>query len=96
MGTYNRAEDLQVSWAESGTGTVELILISAQGDSSFMVETANDGSYLIASSNLTGLTPGVYSMILNYYNRKNISAAGYDSRGIIAGRVMCTAIFNLE
>ncbi|MEW5924643.1 MAG: hypothetical protein AB1746_11710, partial [Candidatus Zixiibacteriota bacterium] len=96
MDTHNRAENLQVYWAEYGTGTVELILVSAEGDSSFMVETTNDGSYLIESSNLTGLSTGVYSLILNYYNRKNISAVGYDSRGFIAARVMSTTIFNLE
>lgn len=96
MSTHSRSSDLLVNWLDYGGGTIELLLVSTEGDSCFMVETTNDGSHLIASSNLTDLTPGVYSLILNYYNRKNISASGYDSRGFIAGRVINTTIITLE
>jgi len=87
----------EVSWSGgSGDGTVELILINMAGDSSLFVETANDGSYEITSGQLSGLSAGLYSLILNHYNREAIISSGYDSRSIIAARVMSTTSFNLQ
>jgi len=87
------SSDLTVEWDNSGSGVVELILISLAGDSAFFVETNNDGSYVIASSHLD---PGKFALTLNHYNMKNISASGYDPRGFLAARVMNTVLLTIE
>ncbi|MBN2225833.1 MAG: hypothetical protein JW763_00565 [candidate division Zixibacteria bacterium] len=81
---------LTVEWEEGGSGTVEIILITNDGDSAFFAETDNDGTYTISPVDMDQLSSGTYAMILNHYNKKNISATGYDPRGFIAARVMNT------
>ena len=96
MSINSLSSDLMVTWQSYGAGTVELILVSAAGDSSYMVETANDGSHLITSSNFSGLTAGEYALILNHYNREFIDAFGYDPRSFVAGRVISTTMIILQ
>jgi hypothetical protein len=85
-----------VTWADPGVGTVEIIMITMAGDSVLFVQTDNDGTYNIPGSTLSGLPAGMYSIILNHYTRHTISAAGYDSRSFIASRVMSTTLFYLK
>jgi sulfur transfer protein SufE len=67
---------------------VEIIMVDLAGDSAVWVSTANDGSYSFTGDQLASLTPGMYVMVLNHYNRESIAAEGYDPRSIIAARVM--------
>ena len=85
-----------VTWADPGAGTVEIIMTTMTGDSVLLAQTANDGAYSISAGTLSGLSAGMYSIILNHYTRHTISADGYDSRSFIAGRVVSTTLFNLE
>ena len=83
------------TWSGSGSGTVEIIMVDLMGDSALYVSTTNDGNYSITSNQLANLTPGTYVMVLNHYNRELIAAEGYDSRSIIAARVMHTIMITL-
>jgi hypothetical protein len=94
--TVYQASGFTVTWANSGSGTVELILLDLTGEQILFTETANDGSHEITAAQLSGLVPGMYSLTLNFYNREYISAPGYDSRSFIAGRVMSTSMFQME
>ncbi len=94
--TVSQSSGFVVTWDNSGSGTVELILLDGMGEQILFTETANDGNYTITSAQLSGLTPGMYSLTLNYYNRQFIAAPGYDSRSFIAGRVMSTSMFHMK
>ncbi|UCD16482.1 MAG: hypothetical protein JSV44_08430 [Candidatus Zixiibacteriota bacterium] len=96
MSTIMRSSGMQVNWTNSDGGTVELILTTLSGDSAFMVEVNNNGSHFIESSHLTDLDPGQYSLVLNHYNRENISSAGYDPRGFMAGRIINSTYITLQ
>ncbi|MCK4372847.1 MAG: hypothetical protein KAW61_06845 [candidate division Zixibacteria bacterium] len=83
------------TWSGSGSGTVEIIMVDLAGDSAVWVSTVNDGSYSFTGDQLASLTPGMYVMVLNHYNRELIAAEGYDPRSIIAARVMHTVMITL-
>ena len=85
--TLSPASDVSVTWSNSGSGTVDIIILSDAGDTVCFVQTANDGSHTIPHGTLTNPT-GDCILMLSYYNRHNIDAAGYDSRSFIAGRVL--------
>jgi len=95
MDVENR-EGFEVTWAGSGSGTVELLFMSDGGDQIIFEETANDGSYMIEASDLSGLPSGTYMIMLNHYNRSYITAFGYDSRSFIAARVQSQTIFQIQ
>ncbi len=94
--TVSQSSGFTVTWANSGSGVVELILLTGAGEQILFTETANDGDYTISPAQLSGLTPGMYSLTLNFYNRELISAAGYDPRSFIAARVMSTSMFEMK
>lgn len=87
-----------VTWDDTGSGTVEIILMSTgePAEQILFVETPNTGSYSVTAGDLTDAAAGIYSVILNHYNRRTISAAGYDPRSFIAGRVQSTSVFHLQ
>jgi len=89
-------DGFEVTWAGSGGGQVELIIVSAEGDSTIWVDTENDGSYTFSALELSNLQPGEYGLVLNFYNRATINADGYDSRSFIAGRVMSVITLDLQ
>jgi hypothetical protein len=84
-----------VSWEGGGGGTVELILLRNETDSVLMVTTDNDGAYSFPATQLSSLSTGQYTLILNHYNREFISSPGYDPRSIVAARVINPTIINL-
>ncbi|MCK4462177.1 MAG: hypothetical protein KAW46_10255 [candidate division Zixibacteria bacterium] len=85
----------ETTWSGSGSGTVEIIMVDLAADSAVWVSTVNDGSYSFTGDQLASLTPGMYVMVLNHYNRECIAAEGYDPRSIIAARVMHTVMITL-
>ena len=96
MDTQSRS-GFNVTWANSGSGTVEIILMSGQGEQILFDDAVeNNGSYYISGSTLSGLAPGQYAIMLNLYNRETITAAGYDSRSFIAARVQSQTVFFLQ
>ncbi len=94
--TVSQSSGFTTTWANSGSGTVELVLLNGAGEQILFTETANDGEYTISPAQLSGLTSGMYSLTLNFYNREPLSKAGYDSRSFIAARVMSTTMFQME
>ncbi|MCK5126637.1 MAG: hypothetical protein KAR42_10305 [candidate division Zixibacteria bacterium] len=79
--------NINVSWTGAQVGTIDIVITSMAGDSVYFVQTANDGSHIIPNAELSNPS-GTCSLILSHYNRNTITAAGYDSRSFIAGRVM--------
>ncbi len=86
-----------VTWGGSGGGVVELILMTTDTTAQQIIfeETPDDGSYYISGATLSGLEAGQYFILLNHYNRRTITAAGYDSRSFISGRVQSQALVYL-
>ncbi|MEZ5360674.1 MAG: hypothetical protein R3F48_17810 [Candidatus Zixiibacteriota bacterium] len=80
--------NVNVTWTgSSGGGMIDIIILNDAGDSVFYIQTENDGAYLIENDQMTAPI-GDCSMMLSYYNRKTITATGYDPRSFIAGRFM--------
>ena len=88
--------DLTIEWNDTGSGTVIIIMMNA-ATSAVVVsdETDDDGSYAIPAATLSGYSTGEYFLQIERYNEETITATGYDDRGIIRGRLLCSVLFNL-
>ncbi|MCP4570213.1 MAG: hypothetical protein GY841_21755 [FCB group bacterium] len=84
--TLQLDDDLTIAWDNAGIGDVE-ISITLEGVEKFFIKVPNSGSYTITEDKLSELDDGRYFLILDYYTRAPITAAGYDSRGFIRARV---------
>ncbi len=85
-----------VNWNGSDVGgSVRIVLVSASADSVLSVETANDGSHEITSSDLEGKANGEYGLLLIYEDTDYIDADGIDPRSIIAARIFNSITVNL-
>ena len=85
-----------VSWAGYGSGEVRLVLVSDVGDTSVVVETANDGNYSFSQSQLSGVFPGEHAIVLFHENTNYVDAAGYDPRSVMKARVMSTVMVDIQ
>jgi hypothetical protein len=85
-----------ITWAGYGTGVVELTFMDSNGQIVIFEETPNDGSYAVSAALLSGLPSGECVILISHHNKETITAAGYDSRSYIAGRVQSQTMFTLE
>ncbi|MDH4156381.1 MAG: hypothetical protein OEW00_03785 [candidate division Zixibacteria bacterium] len=85
-----------VGWAGFGSGDVRLVLVSDVGDTSVVIETANDGNYWFSQTDLAGVYPGEHGVVLFHENTKYVDAAGYDPRSVIKARVMSTVLVTIQ
>jgi len=105
--TISRNSDLSVEWTGVGENqvTVSLILSSdsicalpynTSGLHGINIDTDNDGQYVFTSSQLTGLDPGEYRLVLSNYNAHGISANGYDSDSFIMAKSTSSVTIYLQ
>jgi len=94
--TVTRSSGMQVEWTGSGSGMVEIMVMSMSGDVGHSVETANDGSHFISSEHMNKLPTGLSTVLLSHYNRTTFSETGYDSRSFKAGRIIHTQMITLN
>lgn len=103
----SRNSDLTLEWTGVGENQVTVSLISSSdsvcavpydtsGLQGINIETDNDGQYIILSSQLSGLDPGEYRLILSNYNAHEISADGYRSDSFIMARTSSYVIVYLQ
>jgi hypothetical protein len=94
---FSRNSDLSVEWTGVGDNqvTASLILSSdsicsipydTAGLHGINVATENDGQFVFLSSQLTGLDPGEYRLILTNCNAHGISADGYAPGGFVMAK----------
>jgi hypothetical protein len=95
--TVSRNSDLALEWTGIGENqvTVSVILASdsicalpydTAGLYGINIDTENDGQYIILSSQLSGLDPGEYRLILTNYDAHGISADGYHPDSFIMAK----------
>lgn len=84
------------TWANSGSGTVWLVMMNDQDTTHINFETANDGSHTFTAAQLTGLAEGDYGLIMTYANSVSVNTQGYDPRSAIIAKVISTAVFYLR
>jgi hypothetical protein len=86
-----------IQWADAG-GERDIhiaIIPGGMGDEVVAIETANDGSHTFSANDLSGLSPGLIAVALNYFERHTIDAAGYDSRSVIEAKVTNSTLLTL-
>lgn len=86
-----------IEWADAGGDRhIHIAIIpGGMGDEVVAIETANDGSHTFSSNDLTGLSPGLIAVALNYFEKQVIDAPGYDSRSFIEAKVTNSTLLTL-
>ena len=103
----SRNSDLSVEWTGVGENQVTLSIIlssdsicalpyNTSGTHGINIDTDNDGQYIFTSSQLTGLGPGEYRLILTNYIAHGISANGYDADSFIMAKSTSSVIIYLQ
>ncbi len=81
------SSNVNVTWTGHGSGTIDIVITNAAGDSVYYIQTTNDGSHVIPNAEMANPN-GECMLMLSYYNRNTITAPGYDPRSFIAARFM--------
>jgi len=84
------------TWANSGQGTVWLVMLKDEDTTHLNFETANDGSYTFTAGQLAGFVEGDYGLIMTYANSVAVNSQGYDSRSTVIAKVVSSTVFYLR
>lgn len=84
------------TWANSGQGTVWLVMLKDEDTTHLNFETANDGSYTFTAGQLSSFVEGDYGLIMTHANSVTVSTQGYDPRSTVIAKVVSTAVFYLR
>jgi hypothetical protein len=83
-----------VLWEGDGAGTVTLSLLATGGE--VFVEVPNSGSHTFTAGDLSQLSAGSATLVMNHFDQRYIVAAGYHPESFIVAKVTSMASFQLQ
>jgi len=98
---------LSLGWDNMGDAFVSISLVpladsgcllpgNPAGIDGIFTEVLDVGYYVIPASQINGLTPGDYLLVLNLYNIKYIDSEGFDPRSFIIAKTVSKAVIYLQ